>query len=128
MVDTDDQLQWRQDARVLGEIGAVLARAEIPRFEVRLPRPLAEKALAAWQRDSNEGPLDPETFEQRMQRSRAAALTLIGLSIERDGRWDDDHVTIELSAVLIGDAITASDDLEPLDRGDPPESRSVNAR
>jgi hypothetical protein len=105
------QRQYREDAQQLGELGAALAGAELPRVEVRLPRALAEKALAAWQRDGDEGPLDPETFEQRIQRHRAGTLGLIGLSIENNGRWTDDHVVVELSAELIGAAVEAADDL-----------------
>jgi hypothetical protein len=68
-------------------------------------------ALAAWQRDHDEGPLEPETYEQRAQRHRAAMLSLIGLSIETSGRWEDDHVVVALSADLIGIALYAAEDL-----------------
>jgi hypothetical protein len=60
MPETDKQRLWRQDSMVLGELGAVLASAELPRVEVRLPRPLGEQAVAAWERDDGEGPLDPD--------------------------------------------------------------------
>ena len=110
-MDTDRQLRYRQDAKLLGEIGAVLVQADIPRFEVRLPRALAEKALAAWQREIDEAPLDPESYEQRAQRHRAATLALIGLSIQNSGRWEDEHVVVDLSANLIGVAVDAADDL-----------------
>ena len=110
-MDSAYQRQNREDARLLREVGAVLGEAEIPRFEVRLPRVIAEKALAAWKRDDTEGSPEPETLEQRFQRRRAAALGLIGLSIESAGRWEDDHVVVELSADLIGVAIDAADDL-----------------
>jgi hypothetical protein len=109
-MDSAYQRQYREDARLLREVGAVLAEAEMPRFEVRLPRATAEKALAAWKRDDNDGPPEPETLEQRFQRRRAAALGLIALSIESAGHWEDDHVVVELSADLIGVAIDATDD------------------
>jgi hypothetical protein len=72
---------------------------------------LAEAAVTAWEREANEGPLDPETFEQRVQRHRAGTLGLIGLSIVNGGRWEDDEVFVELSPDLIGMAVDASDDL-----------------
>jgi hypothetical protein len=105
------QRQYREDAQHLRELGAALASGEIPRVEVRLPRALAEMALAAWQRDGDEGSLPAETFEQRIQRHRAGTLGLIGLAIENDGRWIDDHVVVELGADLIGAAVEAADDL-----------------
>ena len=102
---------YREDAGVLGEVGWALANSELPRVEVRLPRRLAEAAVAAWKRDDNDGPLDPETVEQRIQRHRAATLALIGLSIVNGGRWETDEVVVELSPDLIGVAVDASDDL-----------------
>jgi hypothetical protein len=105
------QRLYREDGRVLGELGAALARAAIPRFEVRLPRPLAELALAAWKRDGDEGPGEPESYEQRVQRHRAGALALIGLGVEERGRWDGEEVVVDLSAELIGVALDAADDL-----------------
>jgi hypothetical protein len=80
---------------------------------VRLPRALAEKAVAAWKREGDEGPLDPETFEQRILRYRAGTLGLIWLSISELGRWDGDEVVVELSPDLIGMALDAADDLPP---------------
>lgn len=96
---------------MLGELGWVLANAELPRVEVRLPRSLGERAVAAWERDGNEGPLDPESYEQRVQRHRAGTLGLIGLSIVNGGRWEGDEVVVGLSPDLIGVAVDASDDL-----------------
>jgi hypothetical protein len=113
MAESASQRLYSQDAEVLGQIGAVLVKTDLPRVEVRLPRPLAEQALGAWQRKGEEGPAEPETFEQRMHRHRAAALGLIGLSIETDGRWHEDYVTVGLSPDLIGDAFNAADDLRP---------------
>jgi len=57
------------------------------------------------------GSLDPETFEQRVQRHRAATLALIGLSIVNDGRWEGDVMVVELSPTFVGVAVDASDDL-----------------
>ena len=82
----------------------------LPEVEVWLPRALAELALAAWQREHDEGPPAPETFEQRVLRHRAAALSLIGLSIESGGRWSDDGVIVEVHPQFIGEALAAADD------------------
>jgi len=95
---------------VLGEIGVVLARADLPRITVRLPSALAQAALEAWQRDIEEG-TDPESYEQRAIRHRAGTLGLIGLSVEQSGRDDGDEIVVELHPDLIGNALTAADDL-----------------
>src|SRR4051812_1183177 len=110
MDETDRQRRYRGDARVLGEIGAVLAQADLPRITVRLPSALAHGALVAWQREDEGGP-DPESYEQRAIRHRAATLALVGLSVEQSGRADGDEVVVELSPDLIGNALTAADDL-----------------
>jgi hypothetical protein len=89
----------------------ILARAEMPEVTVRLPSSLARAALEAWERDDGEGPPDPESFEQRVMRSRAATLALIGLSVEQSGRADGEDVLVELSPDLIGNALEAADDL-----------------
>lgn len=111
MDETEWQQRYREEARTLGELGWVLASSELPRVEVRLPRALAEKAIAAWERDGDEGPPAPEDYEQRVQRHRAATLSLIGLSITNCGRWEGDAVVVKLSPDLIGNAVSASDDL-----------------
>jgi hypothetical protein len=85
--ETDRQRRYREDARVLGEIGAFLSRADVPRISVRLPSALARAALEAWQHEEEGGP-DPESFEQRVIRHRAATLGNIGHSVERSGRGD----------------------------------------
>lgn len=110
-MDSESQRRYRDQARLLGEIGDILARADLPRVEVRLPRRLAEQAVAAWERDDDQGHLDPETYEQRVQRHRAGTLGLIGLGIQERGHWDDDGVVVDLGADLIGVAVDASDDL-----------------
>jgi hypothetical protein len=69
---------------------------------------VAQAALEAWQDDDEGGP-DPESYEQRAIRHRAATLSLIGLSIERSGRDDGDVVVVELRPDLIGNALDAAD-------------------
>src|SRR4051794_36327593 len=110
MAESDRQKVYRHDAELLGELGAALVRVELPRVEVSLPKPLAEAAVAAWERDDAE-PLESETFEQRVQRHRAAAFSLIGLEIAERGRPDVDEVVVDLNAHFIADAMNASDDL-----------------
>jgi len=110
-METDQQRVYREDAGVLAELGDVVARADIPRFEVRLPRRLAELAVRAWERDDDEAATpDPETCEQRVHRDRAAVLALIGIGIQERGRWEADEVVVDLDAVFLADAITAADD------------------
>jgi hypothetical protein len=115
MAETEWQRQYRDDAQVLGELGWSLSRAELPAVEVRLPRALGEKAVAAWDREGNEGPLDRENYEQRVLRRRAGTLGLIGLSIVERGRWGVDEVVVPLGPDLIGVAVDAADDLPPHD-------------
>lgn len=57
--------------------------------------------------DSEE--LGDETLEQRDVRLRAAALALIGCSIEELGWLDGDDVVVKLDAWFIGDALAAAD-------------------
>lgn len=102
---------YRSEARMLGELGSILASASLPQVEVRLPRELAEQAIAAWEREHNEDSLDPETYEQRTQRHRAATLSLIGLTITERGRWVGDEGIVELDPTFIGLAVDAADDL-----------------
>jgi hypothetical protein len=110
--ESERQRRYREDTRLLGELGGVLAHTDLPRIEVRLPRRLAERAVAAWERDDSEG-VDPETFEQRVERHRAGTLGLIGLSIANGGRWEADEVVVELDPTLIGVALDASEYLPP---------------
>ena len=111
MLETEWQQIYRQHAQILGEIGSVLVRLDLPNIEVRLPFTLAEKAVAAWEREGDEGPPDPETFEQRVQRHRAGTLGLIGLTITTRGRRDGDEMVVELSPDILGAAVDAADDL-----------------
>ena len=100
MLETTAQRQYRRDAEALGEIGA----------DVRLPTALARLAVEAWERD-DEGALDPESYEQRVQRHRAGTLALIGLAVSELGRPEGDEVVVALYPEIIGSAVGASDDL-----------------
>ena len=108
MGETAHQQLYRKDAATLAEIGAVLARAELPTIEVRLPETLARAAVEAWEYD-DEGPVGAETPEQRLQRSKAATLALIGLAVKERGRADGSEVVVALSPDLIGLAVEAAD-------------------
>jgi hypothetical protein len=110
MAETDRQRLYREEARVLGEIGVLLSRSDLPRVTVRLPSSLARAAAAAWQRDDESEP-DTETYEQRVIRHRAGALALIGLAVEERGRTDGDEVVVDLHPDVIGSAVNAADDL-----------------
>lgn len=108
--------EWRQlyrpEAETLGRIGRLFVMAPLPRIEVRLPRELAEAAMRAWERDDDESSgRTSETCEERVVRSRAAGLSLIGLAITERGRWDGDEVVVDLDPVFIGNAVDAADDL-----------------
>lgn len=112
MAETKWQSLYRQEAETLGKIGKLLLRAEMPRIEVRLPHGLAEAAVAAWESEDDESAgSHEETCEQRLIRYRAAALSLIGLSITERGRWEGDEVIVALDPVFIGNAVDAADDL-----------------
>ena len=110
MVDTEAQAQYRRDARVLAALGSQFARMTLPDVEVRVPRTLTDKVVAAWERDEEES-LDPEDSEQRIARHQAASLALIGLSIVNGGLLDGDGIVVGLQPGLIGDPLNAADDL-----------------
>jgi len=110
MVDTETQAQYRPDARVLAALRSQFARMTLPDVEVRVPRALTDKVVAAWERDEEES-LDPEDSEQRIARHQAASLALIGLSIVNGGRLDGDEIVVGLQPGLIGDSLSAADDL-----------------
>ncbi|MFF9626770.1 hypothetical protein [Streptomyces griseosporeus] len=80
MRDEEQYDRYRADARALTAIGACLA-PQLDRVTVRLPRELAEAAVAAWQRDEPAGPGSggPESAGRHALRDQAAELALIGL-------------------------------------------------
>lgn len=125
MVDVADARyeQWVRDGEVLAQIGRVFF-AQSTRVSVRLPRTLAEEALASWQRETeNEPPLPSETPEQQAARYRAAALGLIGLSMESSGVADGDEVVVDVDASQIRDAIRAADEDGLLRDARPPRAQ-----
>jgi hypothetical protein len=76
---------------------------------------LADRAVAAWQRDEEPVNLLPETDEQRSIRRDAGTLALIGEFIEETGVEDGDDVAFELDAWLLGNALEAADRAGQLD-------------
>ena len=108
MTESDEQRQWRRDARALADLGRELAQAEFVPIEIRMSRPAAEIAVATWEREDG-GQVDTEDFEQRVVRFRAAALALIGLAVSERGRWEADGVYVKLSPDLVGVAIEWSE-------------------
>jgi hypothetical protein len=107
--------RYAEDALVLGRIGAILFPQDTG-LSVRLPKELADLALAAWNRDdsSASGPADAETVDQRAVRERAAYLALIGLCIENTAQPDGDEVICDLDAGYIGGALRAAESLDML--------------
>lgn len=103
---------YTRDAEVLSQIGQALFPQDT-KLTVRLPRDLADLAVAAWLREQT-GPAAPDTAERRLLRQRAAYLALIGLSVANTGRPDGDEVVCELDAWYIGGALEAADTQELL--------------
>ena len=110
MTEDHTRDQWQQDEQALASIGAQLFR-QPTEIEVRVPRALADEAVAAWQREDAES-FDSanESSDQRVTRHRAGALGLIGLTLEQRGRLDGDQVVVRLDAWFVGDALNAADD------------------
>lgn len=105
-------MYYANDARVLGLIGTTFRAAGLPAIRVTVPAALAERAVAAWEHDDTALPAQPEDAFARLQRQRAGALALIGLSITEHGKLDADGNTIvDLSPELIGVAMDAADDV-----------------
>lgn len=115
--ETAGQRRYREEAVITGRIGRALLDQELPRVTVQLPKSLADRAVAAWERDSQqEGTGPPETFEQATVRGWAGTLSLIGLAVTESGRpAGDDDVVVDLTSEEIGAAIEASDHLPPED-------------
>jgi hypothetical protein len=114
-----DEEQYREDAATLVEIGAALSAQELPPVRVRIPKALADRAVAAWQRDDGEV-VGEETAEQAANRDRAATLALIGLTVEHHGELVGDVVVVDLDPVCVGLAVDAADGSTGLVENDAP--------
>ncbi|MFF9478155.1 hypothetical protein [Streptomyces sp. NPDC014733] len=106
MADQEQYARYREDAKVLAAIGKQVD-AQVGPVTVRLPRAVAEAAVAAWERDEL-GDLGEETHEQYALRDQAGELALIGLGISERGRWEGEEVVIDLHVAFAGAASRAS--------------------
>ncbi|MGV9266115.1 hypothetical protein ACWDRR_15805 [Kitasatospora sp. NPDC003701] len=106
MVDEEQYVRYREDSKVLAAIGEHVD-AQVGRVTVRLPRAVAEAAVAAWERDEL-GEIGEETHEQYELRDQAGDLALIGLAISDDGRWEGEEVVVDLPVGSAGAAVRAS--------------------
>jgi hypothetical protein len=103
----DEQyVRYGEDSKVLAAIGACVD-AQVRPVTVRLPKALAEAAVAAWDRDELDD-LGEETAGQYVLRDYAAQLAYIGLTISQHGRWEGDEVVVDLQVTWAGAAVRAS--------------------
>ncbi|MDN0198725.1 hypothetical protein [Streptomyces sp. S.PNR 29] len=105
-MSAEQYARYRDDTDVLAAIGACVA-AQTGRVTVRLPRTLAEAAVAAWNRDEHEAPGE-ETPTQYALRDGAAELALIGLAITERGRHEGEEVAVDLDVAAAGAAVRAA--------------------
>jgi hypothetical protein len=97
-----------EDAAVLAQIGRALF-AQPTRVKVRLPRALADLAVAAWARDEH-ATRPEDSAKQITARHRAGTLALIGRSVQHSGTPDGADIVVDLDAWFIGSAFDAADD------------------
>jgi hypothetical protein len=110
----DNYVEWAADAGGLHDLAQELL-PQSPKVRVRIPRLLADRAVAAWQRDEEEVNPSMETEEQRSVRLDARTFALIGEFIEETGIEDGDDVVFELDAWTLGNALEAADRAGRLD-------------
>lgn len=91
--DREQYLRYRHDRAVLAAIGARL-ESQVSRVAVRLPRPLAESAVAAWDREESSR-VGEESREEYELRDDAAELAWIGLAISERGVWDGEETLVD---------------------------------
>ncbi|MET9866800.1 hypothetical protein ABZZ16_11505 [Streptomyces sp. NPDC006386] len=104
---SDEQyVRYRDDTKVLAAIGACVGR-QTGWVAVRVPRELAEAAVAAWERTEDGAP-GAETPEEYALRDGAAELALIGLAITERGRWEGEEVAVDLDVASAGAALRAA--------------------
>jgi hypothetical protein len=103
VVDQERYALYRAESKVLAAIGEHVD-AQVGPVTVRLPRAVAEAAVAAWERDDPDDDLGEETHEQYALRGQAGDLALIGLAISDDGRWEGEEVVVDLHVHAAGAA------------------------
>jgi hypothetical protein len=91
---------------VLTAIGTRL-ESQVSRVRVRLPRSLAESAVAAWGREKTDG-VGEESREEYELRDDAAELAWIGLAVSDRGVWDGEEVVVDLDVVQVAAALRAA--------------------
>ncbi len=105
---------WREDEEILGHIGREFSKQNTY-LTLRLPKLLAERALASWQRECEtiHGEIeDGESPQDRNSRERSGTLALIGLCLENGYTVSSDgSFTVAVGAWQIGDALRAADEL-----------------
>jgi hypothetical protein len=101
--DREQYVRYRNDRTALAAIGADLDQ-QVGRIRVRLPRSLAESAVAAWNRDELHE-VGEESREEHELRDDAAELALIGLAITERGVPDGDQIVIDLDIVQVAAAL-----------------------
>ncbi|MEV4518214.1 hypothetical protein AB0K00_55820 [Dactylosporangium sp. NPDC049525] len=106
MEDREQYVRYQQDRTVLETIGACLD-LQVSRISVRLPRSLAELAVAAWNRDELGG-IGEERREEYELRDDAAELALIGLAVSERGVRDGAEVVVDLDVVQVAAALRAA--------------------
>ncbi|PWK33211.1 hypothetical protein BC793_1281 [Actinoplanes xinjiangensis] len=98
--------RYRDDRTVLAAIGTRL-ESQVNRISVRLPRSLAESAIAAWDREESGG-FGEESREEYEMRDDAAELAWIGLAISERGVWDGEEAVVDLNVVQVAAALRAA--------------------
>ncbi|MFF2146697.1 hypothetical protein [Kitasatospora sp. NPDC058190] len=98
-----DYDRYRADTKVLAAIGRCVDAQTAP-VTVRLPRAVAEAAVAAWEREEP-GESGEETPEQYVLRNHAAELALIGIALQQHGRWEGEEAVVELPVASAGAAV-----------------------
>ncbi|WP_346535460.1 hypothetical protein [Micromonospora sp. DPT] len=106
MEDREQYVRYQRDRTVLASIGTYLD-PRVSRISVRLPRSVAEPAVAAWDREELDG-VGEESREEYELRDDAAELALIGLAIASRGMWDGEEVVVDLDVVQIAAALRAA--------------------
>ncbi|MFE6844671.1 hypothetical protein [Streptomyces sp. NPDC057686] len=106
MEDREQYVRYRQDRAVLAAIGAHLG-PRISQISVRLPRSVAESAVAAWDREELGGIREESRAEYDL-RDDAAELAFIGLAVSSRGVWDGEEVVVDLDVAQIAAALRAA--------------------
>ncbi|MET8543570.1 hypothetical protein ABZW03_23400 [Kitasatospora sp. NPDC004799] len=106
MVDQEEYARYREDSKVLAEIGKQV-HLQVDLVTLRLPRAVAQAAVDAWERDESGDELGEETREEYQLREWAGDLALIGLGIEERGRWEGEEVVVDLHVSDLGAAFGA---------------------